>query len=80
MGPPMETQFQLLFSMKRKPPAHPPLHLNSSEVTEVNELEFWIELNWIELNWHLAVILDKKLSFKSHVIEKMNEWLGMIKQ
>ena len=67
---PTKQATELLFSTKRKPLVHPPLHFNGSVVTEVDEQK------------HLGVILDKKLSFKSHVIEKINKTkktIGMIK-
>ena len=61
---------ELLFSTKRKPPDHPPLHFNGSVVTKVDEQK------------HLGVILDKKLTFQSHIIEKISKTkktIGMIK-
>ena len=67
---PTKQATELLFSTKRKPPTHPPLHFNGSVVIEFVEQK------------HLGVILDKKLSFKSHIIEKINKTkktIGMIK-
>ena len=59
-----------LFSCKNKPPAHPPLFFNGNIVTKVDEHK------------HLGLILDKKLSFKSHLNEKIlqtKKTIGMIK-
>ena len=50
---------ELLFSVKKKPPIHPPLFLNGNVVTRVDEHK------------HLGIILDSTLSFKSHVNEKI---------
>ena len=67
---PTKQATEVTFSTKRKPPVHPPLLFNGSVVTKVNEQK------------HLGVILDKKLSFKNHIIEKINKTkktIGMIK-
>ena len=50
---------ELLFSVKKKPPIHPPLLFNSNVIAKVDEHK------------HLGIILDSTLSFKSHVNEKI---------
>ena len=67
---PTKQATELLFSTKRKPPVHPPLQFNGSVITKVDEQK------------HLGIILDKKLTFQSHVVEKINKTrktIGMIK-
>ena len=67
---PTKQATELLFSYKKKPPIHPPLFFNGNTVTAVDEHK------------HLGLILDKKLSFKSHVNEKITKTkkiIGMIK-
>ena len=48
---------ELLFSVKRQRPLHPPLRFENKEITSKTEHK------------HLGMILDSKLSFKSHVNE-----------
>ena len=67
---PIKQATELIFSTKRKPPIHPPLYFNGNTVTKVDEQK------------HLGIILDKKLSFKSHIDEKITKAkkiIGMIK-
>ena len=67
---PTKQATELLFSTKNKPPYHPPLVFNGHVVNRVNEQK------------HLGLILDRKLSFKSHVeekIKKTKKTIGMIK-
>ena len=67
---PAKQATELLFSTKNKPPIHPPLFFNGHIVSKVTEQK------------HLGLILDKKLSFKSHVdekIKKTKKTIGMIK-
>ena len=67
---PTKQATELLFSCKKNPPIHPPLFFNGSVVTKVNEQK------------HLGLILDEKLSFRSHVNEKITKTkkiIGMIR-
>ena len=67
---PTKQATELLFSYKNKPPIHPPLIFNGNIVSKVDEQK------------HLGVVLDRKLSFKSHINEKINKTkktIGMIK-
>ena len=67
---PTKQATELLFSYKKKPPNHPPLFFNGNIVTKVDEHK------------HLGLILDKKLTFKSHIIEKISKakkLVGIIK-
>ena len=67
---PTKQATELLFSCKNNPPAHPPLFFNGNIVTKVDEHK------------HLGLILDKKLSFKSHLNEKIlqtKKTIGIIK-
>ena len=67
---PIKQATELLFSCKNKPPVHPPLFFNGNIVTKVVEHK------------HLGLLLDKKLSFKSHVNEKITQTkktVGMIR-
>ena len=67
---PTKQATEVLFSVKRKPPAHPPLYFNGNVVTKVDKQK------------HLDIILDTSLSFKSHINEKINKTkktIGMIK-
>ena len=67
---PTKQATELLFSCKKKPPIHPPLFFNGMVVTKVNEQK------------HLGLILDEKLSFRSHVNEKITKTkkiIGMIR-
>ena len=52
---------ELLFSVKRKSPDHPPLYFNGNKIVKVDKYK------------HLGVILDSKLSFKSHINDKINK-------
>ena len=61
---------ELLFSHKIKAPIHPTLYFNGDPVTKVDKHK------------HLGLILDSKLSFKSHINEKIvkaKKIIGMIK-
>ena len=61
---------ELLFSVKRQRPLHPPLRLENEEITSKTEHK------------HLGMILDSKLSFKSHVNEailKAKRGIGLIR-
>ena len=67
---PSKQATELLFSCKNRPPVHPPLFFNGNVVTKVDEHK------------HLGLVLDSKLSFKSHVNEKIiktKKTIGMIK-
>ena len=60
----------VLFSQKVNPVDHPPLYFNGSIVTKVEKQK------------HLGLILDSKLSFRSHINEKFTKTkkiIGMIK-
>ena len=64
--PPIE----IIFSTKHNPPLHPPLMFNGVMVKRVNDHQ------------HLGLILDSKLSFKSHINEacsKAKKGVGVIK-
>ena len=61
---------ELLFSAKRQRPLHPPLRLENEEIASKTEHK------------HLGMILDSKLSFKSHVNEailKAKRGIGLIR-
>ena len=61
---------ELLFSHKIKPVIHPPLSFNGNIICQVDEHK------------HLGITLDKKLTFKSHINEKLSKTkrtIGMIK-
>ena len=58
---PTKQATELLFSYKKKPPVHPPLYFNGNIVTKVDEQK------------HLGLILDKKLTFKSHITAKITK-------
>ena len=67
---PTKQATELIFSHKIKPHVHPPLFFNGNVVTKV------------ESHKHLGLTLDTKLSFKSHVNEKIiktKKIIGMIK-
>ena len=67
---PTKQATEVIFSQKYKPPIHPPLFFNGNVVCKVNEHK------------HLGLVLDEKLSFKSHIDEKINKTkktIGMIK-
>ena len=67
---PSKQATELLFSTKSKPPNHPPLIFNGTIVSKVNEQK------------HLGLILDRKLTFKKHIeekIKKTKKTIGMIK-
>ena len=61
---------EVIFSHKRHPCIHPPLFFNDIEVKQVNEHK------------HLGLILDSKLTFGSHINEKLSKarkGVGVIK-
>ena len=61
---------ELLLSVKKLRPVHPPLRLGNEEITNKTEHK------------HLGMILDSKLSFKSHVSEailKAGRGIGLIR-
>ncbi len=67
---PSKQAVQLIFSRKRAPLNHPQIHFNDIQVSSVNEHK------------HLGLILDKKLTFSSHIkdlLGKANKGIGMIK-
>ncbi len=64
--PPIE----ILFSTKNVKPFHPPLFFNRIMVNSVDEHK------------HIGLILDKKLTFQSHVkesIKKANKGIGIMR-
>ena len=67
---PTKQATEVLFSQKNIPVIHPPLHFNGNIVTKVDKQK------------HLGLILDSKLSFRSHIIDKIvktKKTIGMIK-
>ena len=61
---------EILFSVKRLPLVHPPLRLGNEEITRKTEHK------------HLGILLDSKLSFRSHVSEaimKARRGIGLIR-
>ena len=61
---------EVIFSHKRQSPNHPPLFFNNTEVKQVNDHK------------HLGLILDSKLTFASHINEKLSKarkGVGVIK-
>ena len=67
---PMKPPVDLIFSTKTKPPTHQTLYFNGIPLTNVQEHK------------HLGLILDKKLTFSSHIkecINKVNRSLGFLK-
>ena len=61
---------EIIFSRKRGCQNHPPLFFNNEEVKQVNEHK------------HLGLILDSKLTFSSHINEKLSKarkGIGVIK-
>ena len=67
---PTKQATELLFSCKNDSPIHPPILFNGIPVSKVDEHK------------HLGVILDSKLSFQSHVNEKITKTkktIGIIK-
>ena len=61
---------EIFFSVKRLPLVHPPLRLGTEEITRKTEHK------------HLGIILDSKLSFRSHVSEaimKARRGIGLIR-
>ena len=68
---PSKPPIELIFSTKTKPPIHQPLFFNENRLTTVSEHK------------HLGLTLDKKLTFKSHIKEKINKarrLLGALKR
>ena len=67
---PSKKAVQLIFSRKRVQLDHPEIYFNDIQVSSVDEHK------------HLVIILDKKLTFSSHIKEllgKANKVIGMIK-
>ena len=67
---PSKQAVQLIFSRKRAPLNHPQIYFNDIQVSSVDEHK------------HLGLILDKKLTFSSHIkdlIGKASKGIGMIK-
>ena len=67
---PSKQAVQMIFSRKRKKTNHPNIYFNESEVKTVNEHK------------HLGLILDSKLTFASHINEKITKarkGLGILK-
>ena len=67
---PTKQATEVLFSQKYKPVDHPPLYFNGNIVTKVDKQK------------HLGLILDSKLSFRSHINEKIvktKKTIGIIK-
>ena len=67
---PSKQAVQLIFSRKRVQLDHPEIYFNDIQVSSVDEHK------------HLGIILDKKLTFSSHIKEllgKANKGIGMIK-
>ena len=67
---PTKPPIEVIFSTKHNPPVHPPLLFNGVMVNRVNEHK------------HLGLVLDKKLSFSSHItqaVKKANKGVGVIK-
>ena len=67
---PSKPPIEIVFSTKTKPFVHPPLIFNGVIVKAEEEHK------------HLGLILDKKLSFNSHIkaqIKKANKGVGAIK-
>jgi len=58
---PTKQASELLFTVKRDSPDHPPLYFNGNLVNKVKEYK------------HLGLILDRRLSFKSHINEKVTK-------
>ena len=51
---------EVIFSTKTKPPLHPPLLFNNRSV------------NFVDEHKHFGIILDKQLSFTSHINSKLS--------
>ena len=67
---PKKQAVQVIFSHKVKPPNHPKIYFNNIEVLQVPEHK------------HLGLILDSKLSFSTHINEKIKiarKGIGVIK-
>ena len=67
---PTKQAVEVLFSCKNISPDHPPLYFNGVEVERVSEHE------------HLGLTLDSKLTFVTHINEKIStarKWIGVIK-
>ena len=58
---PLKPPVEVIFSTKTKPPVHPELIFNGIPLSQRDEHK------------HLGLILDKKLTFNSHIIEKINK-------
>ena len=61
---------EIIFSHKKKPSHHPPIFFNNVEVKRVSEHK------------HIGLILDSKLTFSSHINEKLakaRKGVGVIK-
>ena len=62
---------EIIFSIKLKKAAHPPLLFNNNYVSQVN------------FKTHLGVVLDVKLTFEGHlknVCNKTNKTIGLLKK
>lgn len=67
---PSKPATEIIFSHKRKPPIHPPIFFNNVKVKQLNTHK------------HLGLILDSKLTFSSHINEKLSKarkGIGVIK-
>ena len=58
---PLKPPVEVIFSTKIKPPVHPEIIFNGIPLSRRNEHK------------HLGLILDKKLTFNNHIIEKINK-------
>ena len=58
---PLKPPVEIIFSTKIKPPVHPELIFNGTLLSRR------------EVHKHLGVILDKKLTFNNHIMEKINK-------
>ena len=58
---PTKPPVELIFSTRTNPPTHPPLHFNGAMLKTVDEHK------------HIGLILDKKLTFCSHVKSKIDK-------
>ena len=67
---PLKQAVQVIFSVKKVKPNHPPIYFNGKEVVTKTEQK------------HLGFILDKQLNFNAHlkeVIGKAKKGIGVIK-